>query len=511
MVSDKYTRLALSLSAITFLIHFYAVFFGGFSWFRDELYYVACTDHLSFGYVDHPPLSIWILLVFKSLFGTSLEVTRLIPAVVSALVVFTACKTAIKLGGGATSLFITAVSVTFMPVFMGMNSIYSMNSFDFLFWAVTVYLAVSLHKEPTPRMFIISGVVLGLALLNKLSAGWLAVGFFASILFSANRKWFLTPFPWLAGVIAITIFSPYIIWNVNNDFAHLEFMRNAVSMKYGGITRVDFLMGQMFMVGPLSLLVAISGLWYLFFNREGKKEQSPAVIFAVAVLILLVNSHSKPEYLGPAFPPLIAAGAVFLERAGSRAKWAGYSIRYVFPALVILAGSFAVPMTTPVLRVEDTISYLQKTGLTPPSAEGHKIEQLPQHFADMNGWEELALSVKKVYDRIPGKDTLSVLIVANNYGEASAINVLGKKYGLPYCTTEHNSYWLWGVPKESYDCYISIGDSEDDVKQYAVDPVLMGVHTSRYAIPYENGLNIWVAYRLKYPLKDLWAKAKKYI
>ncbi|MBK6682792.1 MAG: hypothetical protein IPG53_23775 [Ignavibacteriales bacterium] len=81
----------------------------------------------------------------------------------------------------------------------------------------------------------------------------------------------------------------------------------------------------------------------------------------------------------------------------------------------------------------------------------------------MHGWEELVESVKKVVDAIPGKDSLSILIVANNYGEASAINVIGRKYNLPWCATEHNSYWLRGIPKDNYDVYISIGDSEEDV------------------------------------------------
>ncbi len=508
---DRNTRLAIALSSITFLIHSYAVFFAGFSWFRDELYYMASTDHLAFGYVDHPPLSIWLLWLVKTVFGESLVVVRLVPAIVSSVVVFLASKTAQRLGGGTISVVLTALSVTFMPVFMGMNSVYSMNTFEYFFWTLSIYMAISLQDDPSPRKFIWLGVVMGIALLNKISAGWLIAGFFVSLILSHNRTWFTTRWPWLTGGIALIIFSPFIIWNIANDLPHLEFMRNAVELKYGNITRLDFLTGQIMMISPLPLLVAISGLWYLFFNNEGRKQQTPGIVFVTTGLILLANSHSKPEYLGAAYPALLAAGGVFLEKQVILSKWAAYPVKYLLPSAIVLTGLFAMPIVVPVLNVDDTIKYLQDSGFSPPSNEGHRLTHLPQHYADMHGWEELARSVKEVYESIPGKDTLSILIVANNYGEASAINVLGKKYGLPYCTTEHNSYWMWGTPKEKYDCYISIGDSEEDVRGYAVDPVLKGVHTARYAMPYENNLNIWVAYRLKYPLPELWAKVKKYI
>jgi hypothetical protein len=169
-----------------------------------------------------------------------------------------------------------------------------------------------------------------------------------------------------------------------------------------------------------------------------------------------------------------------------------------------------MPAVIPVLKVDETIQYLQDSGLNPPSNEGHQLAQLHQFYADMHGWEELVETVKKVVNEIPGHDSLSILIVANNYGEASAINVIGRKYNLPWCATEHNSYWLWGTPKDHYEVYISIGDSEEDVKSFSIDPQLKAIHSARYAIPYENNLNIWVASKLKYPLKDLWKNAKHY-
>ena len=504
-------RLILLLSSITLIIHLYAILFGGFSYFRDELYYIDSTRHLDFGYVDHPPLSIWVLWLITSLLSDAVEVVRLVPAILSAIVVFISCKTARKLGGGNFSSILTALSVTFIPIFMGMSSVYSMNSLDYLFWALLTYLAIDILDDPQNRKFIIWGIVAGFGMLNKISVSWLIAGFFVALFLSEKRKLLKTPYPWLAGIIALLIFSPYIIWNVMHDFAHLEFMRNAVAQKYAEMTRIRFLTEQIMFMSPFVIILALCGIWYSAFTKEGRKNIVPAAIWLTTIIILLVNSHSKPEYLGAAYPSLLAVGAVFLEKKLNLSRWLLYPIKYVLPTLIIVSGIVALPAVIPILKVEGTIKYLKVTGLNPKSNEGHKLTQLHQFYADMHGWEELVESVKKVVDAIPGKDTLSILIVANNYGEAGAINVIGKKYNLPYCTTEHNSYWIWGFERDKYDVYISIGDSEEDVKSYAVDPVLKGIHTAKYAMPCESKLNIWVAYKLKYPLKEIWKGAKKYI
>jgi hypothetical protein len=500
----------LGLASVTFLIHLYGILFGGFSYFRDELYYLESTRHLDFGYVDHPPLSIWLLWLITSIFGDSVAVIRIVPALLSSVIVFISCKTAEKMGGGGFAVFLTALSVTFMPIFMGMNTVYSMNFIDYFFWAILIYLAIDLIEDPQKKKFIIWGIIAGFGMLNKISISWSIIGFFVTLLLSDKRDLLKTPFPWLSGIIATIIFSPYIVWNIFNDFAHLEFMRNAVEGKYSEITRVQFLTDQLMLVSPLILAVALSGLWAAAFTHLRKQSLAPVAIWATVLVILLINPHSKAEYIGAAYPALLAVGAVFLENRMILNPWAFYPIKFVLPSLIFIVGLVVMPAVIPVLTVDETIQQLQDSGLTPPSNEGHRLSQLHQFYADMHGWEELVESVKKVVDGIPGKDSLSILIVANNYGEASAINVIGRKYNLPWCATEHNSYWLWGFPKDKYDVYISIGDSEEDVKTYAIDPQLKGIHTARYAMPYENNLNIWVAYKLKYPIKELWKNAKHY-
>lgn len=108
--------------------------------FRDELYYLACANRIDTGYVDHPPLSIWILSVWKFFFGDSMFVTRIVPAIISSVSVFMIGLFTLRLGGNKTAIILAMVSFMLSPIFLGMNTIYSMNVFDFLFWISSSYI-----------------------------------------------------------------------------------------------------------------------------------------------------------------------------------------------------------------------------------------------------------------------------------------------------------------------------------------------------------------------------------
>ncbi|MBK6681999.1 MAG: glycosyltransferase family 39 protein [Ignavibacteriales bacterium] len=189
--------------------------------------------------------------MITSIFGDSVAVIRMVPALLSSVVVFISCKTAEKLGGGSFAVFFTALSITFMPIFMGMNSIYSMNFIEYLFWAILIYLTIDLIEEPVGRKFIIIGVMaVWDAQQNKCQLAH--CGFFVTLLISDKRDLLKPRSHGFTGIIAPLFFSPYIVWNILNDFAHLEFMRNAVEGNTPGITRVQFLAGQLMLVSPFN-------------------------------------------------------------------------------------------------------------------------------------------------------------------------------------------------------------------------------------------------------------------
>jgi MFS family permease len=505
----KFLYLILGLSAVELLLHLYTNAFAGYGYFRDELYYIACSQRLAWGYVDQPPLSIFILAISRNFFGDSVFALRILPAIASAVTVFFAGKIAQEFGGKGVAITAACLSLILSPIFLGMNSIYSMNSFDWLLWIAAFYIVIRLIKTENKKLWIWLGIVVGLGLLNKIDLLWFGAGLVVGMAFTPQRKYFLTVWPYIAGAISLIIFSPYIIWNFTHNFAHLEFMHNATSLKYLSVTRMDFVLGQFLINGPATIPVWLSGIYFLFFNKEGKKFRLAGIIFLTTFLILFINGHSKSEYLSVTLPVLFAAGGIMVEKLAnlSKAKW----VKAAAPIYLFIGGIFTVPLAIPILPVETYIQYSRTLGIQQPSSEGKHLGELPQFYADMFGWENMAASVSKVYTSLSPEDQRRTKVFARNYGEAGAIDFFSKKYPLPPVICPHNNFWYWGYGDTTRNIIIVIGGKKNDHLHsfYNVDSV--GAITSRYAIPYENNLTIFICRGLRYPIEDIWKKIRFFI
>ena len=508
--TKSFLIILFSLISVKLLLHFYTNAFAGYGIFRDELYYLACTQRPDLGYVDQPPFSIYVLWFFKLILGKSIFAIRAIVAVAGALTIYFTGLIVRRLGGGSIALLLAGSMVLLTPIYLAMNSYYSMNSLDILLWSMAFYMIIRIIQENKFSDWIILGVIVGLGLLNKISMGWLAAGFAIGLLFSGQRKQILTPRPWLAGFIALLLFSPFIIWNLTHNMAHLEFIHNASQYKYSGISRFDILIGQKDMFNPLVLIVAAAGLVVLYIDKSLRKFNILGTIFIVTVLILVINGHSKPEYLSPAFPPLIAAGCVLLERI-SRNRWMQW-LPFVILFTVFIYGIISIPMAMPILSEEKYIEHAKKLGAQVESNEGKELAQLPQFYADMHGWEEMAATVAQVYHALPDSEKSTTIIFGNNYGEAGAMDYYRDKYDLPLAVSNHNAYWIWGeklLDRPISTVIIIGGHLEDHLKSF--DSVEQAaIFTCKYNMPYENNMPIFVARHLKRPLAEIWPHIKHY-
>ena len=498
------------LSAATLIVHLYTNLFAGYGFFRDEFYYIACSKHLAAGYVDQPPLSIYLLAMSRMIFGDSLFAIRLLPSITAALTVyFTGLLTA-RLGGKLFAVLIACITLAFSPIFLGINAIFSMNTFDHFFWVLSAYFVVKIIQENKASFWIILGIIIGLGMLNKISMAWFGAGLFAGLIFTPLRDNLKTPWPYVAALIALVIFSPFIIWNITHDFAHLEFMRNASQYKYSTLTPLDFLSGQLLLPGPLAILVWLPGLLYLLLSKALKKYRILGIIFLTTLLILIINWHSKPEYLAAAYPLVYAGGGMFIEKifTGKRFEW----IKYGFAFLIVIAGFATMPMALPILPVKQFINYSHTLGVTPKNAEHKELSELPQFYADMFGWEGLAASVSKVYNSLPDSEKTSTVVLALNYGEAGALDYYSSKYELPPVICPHNSYWYWAHPGEGkIKTVIITGGNIENHRSACRDVTIAAVHKSKYSMPYENNLPIYICRDIYRSMKDIWQHSKTFI
>lgn len=506
---QKLLSIIFSISLINFIIYLITQMFFSYGMFRDEYYYLACANRLALGYVDHPPLSIYVLAVWKFLFGDSLIAIRFVSAIISSVTIFVLGLFTMQLGGKKSAIIISMLAFMLTPIFLGINTIYSMNTFDYFFWISSAYMFLRIIQTENKKNWIWLGVVLGLGLLNKTSVFWLGAGILAGTLFTPLRKDLITKYPYIAFVLAILIFSPYVIWNITHDFAHLEFMRNAATRKYGGLTPISFIMDQILIHNPLTILIWLPGIIFFFFRKDSKQYRALGFIWLTTFLILLINGHSKGEYISAAYQSLFAGGAVMIEKwsAAPNRNWIKYSI--AVPVIVI--GVLLSPFARPLLSPETFIQYQSAIGLEPPSNEGHELVGLPQFYSDMFGWEDLAKDVSKVYQSLPKEERETTLVYCGNYGKAGAIEYYSKKYPLPRVICPHNSYWYWWPTEKKYSTVIIIGGEIEDHFESLNEVFEAGYHETKYAMPYENNQTIFIGRGLKGSLNEIRESDKIFI
>jgi hypothetical protein len=488
------------------LVHL--VTYRGYGIFRDELYYIMCGQRLAWGYVDHPPLSLLVLRVVQEVFGESLFALRLIPAVAGAATVLLVGLMTRALGGGRISQVVAMVCTLVAPIYLALNHFYSMNAFSMLLWALAGYLVIRIADQATPRLWIVLGVVLGLGLLNKLGVLWLGLGLAVGIIMTPLRRQLLTWWPWLAAILALVIFSPHIVWQVAHDWPTLEFIRNATGLKMAPVAPWQFLWSQVEVIGLASTPIWLAGLIWLLAGRGGAKQRSLAWIYLVVLGLLLAMGTSRSGYLAPAYTWLLAAGGVATEALVTRLErpW----LAWVVISVVGLYGLMISPFALPVLPVPTYIEYARKLGVEPSTAERKELAELPQFYADMHGWQELTTAVEKVFQRLPEHDQSRASVFGGNYGEAGAIDVLGKERGLPPAISGHNNYWLWGPRGATGEVLIVIGGERERLEELFASVELGATVQCDYCMPYENNQPIWICRELQVPIAELWPQVKHY-
>ena len=285
--------------------------FGGYGYFRDELYYIACSKHLSAGYMDQPPFSLLLLACARLLLGDSVFAIRAVPAVASGLSVITLCLLVRRMGGGRTAMVLASLAFLASPRLLGAHTYYSMNSLDVLFWLLTAYTLVGVVDQPNLLDWLRLGGIIGLGLLNKTSVLWLAAGVGSAVLLTGLRRQLRLPGPYLAGLLALLIFSPFIVWNLLHGLPHLEFLRNATQGKYSSLTRVRFLTDQWLPMNPATFLVAVPGLWWCLFDWTASAIASQ-VVSSRSSRFWRTPGH-QGRVPGPRIRPLFACGGSHLE------------------------------------------------------------------------------------------------------------------------------------------------------------------------------------------------------
>jgi hypothetical protein len=500
------TALLIYIAAGKFLLHM--LFSNQYGYFRDELYYLAASRRLDFGYVDFPPLIAWITALVRVTIGTSLPALRLLPALAGAGVVFLAGRMARLFGAGKFGQALAALCVLAAPVFLGVNSILTMDSFEQFFWALALYLLIRIFRDDRPQIWLAFGAVAGISLTDKISFLYLGPALVAGLVLSSQRSQFRRWQLWAGGGIALAFLLPYIIWNIAHGLPTVEFWAN-YGQKVARAGPLDFILQQIMIMHPLTLPVWLGGL--IFFFLPAGKTWRPFGWMYLALLAVFIVQGAKFYFLAPFYPVLLAAGAARAEALFSRRMlaWA----RPASLAAVGIGGLIIAPTAMPLLPLELELRF--QAAISPyvnTNSEAAESGALPQVLADRLGWVELADSFAGYFDALPAEDKAKACIVAGNYGEAGALEFFGPARGLPRVVSGHNSYFLWGPGDCTGEVILYYGyGTERELRSAFVSVEWLGFTHCQHCMPFENNRSIYLCKGIKRPLEEIWPEMKEFI
>lgn len=495
----------VSLLALAKLaLHLATTGMSGYSFFVDELYYLACSEHLAWGFVDMPPLFPAITALIRATLGDSLFALRVLPALAGAALVMMTGLLARDLGGGRFAQGISALAVLIAPIWMALHSIHTMNALDQLLWTGGAWILVRIVRDGWDRGWLAFGALAGIGLLNKHSMAFFGVAAVVALLLTPERRAFRSRWIWIGGAIAFLLFLPNLIWMIRNGFPHFEMLAN---IKANGrdvqLNPLAFLAQQVLFLNPLSLPLWIGGLAWFLFDREGRRYRVLGLAW-LAVMAEMFLLDGRPYYPAPAYPMLLAGGGVALER------WMRWRIaKPVYAALLAISGAALAPLFTPLLPPETLIRYSEATGMQQPRIENHRLGPLPQLMADRFGWREMAGEVARIYHALPPEDRAKAAIFGQNYGQAGAIDRFGPALGLPKAISGHVSYFFWGPRDYTGEVVIVLDDDRETLEELFESVELAGHVSHPYSMPYQH-FDVWVCRGLKMPMAELWPRVKSF-
>jgi 4-amino-4-deoxy-L-arabinose transferase-like glycosyltransferase len=497
------SRPAIWLALLTAALHLWAN--SEYGYFRDELYYIVCGQHPDWGYVDHPPLVPLLASLMHALFPDSLTMLRLIPALAHAGTVALTAETARKLGGGNWAQLLAGMAAFLCPLLLVFGTMFATDSLQPIAWLFCAYALIGIIRDDNERWWLPMGLVIGLAFMVKYTiAPWVGALLLGLLLTSARRR-LARPGPYVAAVAATLIVLPNLFWQWVHGWPFLEFAATAFEHKNVVYAPWTFVLIQIRDLNPVTAPIWLAGLAAFAFWRRFADLRAIAIAYLL-LLVAMIALHAKSYYLNGAYPVLFAGGAVALEAWLTLPR-----LRAALLVGVVLFGLPLLPFVVPILPVERVAAYQSSLGLTPGANEkGLAIGRLSQLYADMFGWRELAALVGRAYQSLSPEERADAVFFANNFGEAAAVDIFGKPWGLPPSISAHNNYYLWGPRGHIGDVVIHLGGRREDLLKVYASVEAMGKTDNPWALPHETGQTIWICRGRFTKLGDDWSKLKRY-
>ncbi len=413
---DSYILLGFIL--LKFLLQHFLID-PGYDLQRDEFLHLDQANHPAFGFTSIPPLTSLISIIIK-LLGNSVFWIKFFPSLFGALTIVVVWKTIDVLNGNTYAKILGATCILFSSL-LRLNTLYQPNSFDVLCWTATYFFLIKYIQTDNKKWILWTAIIFALGFLNKYNITFLLLGIIPALLITKSRKLLLQKDLYYAIALTIILISPNLIWQYKYDFPVFKHLNELSETQLVNIQRTTFLKNQLlFFTG--SIFIIIGALYGLLFSKKLLKLKFLGWSF-IFTLIIFTSLKAKDYYAIGLYPIYIAIGSVYLfqifdNNIGKIIK----PILFALPIIiVILSFNVTFPNKTPEYIIKHQDKYKALGMLRWEDGKDHSI---PQDYADMLGWRELATKVDKAYNKIKKQD--KTLVLCDNYGQAGAINFYTK-------------------------------------------------------------------------------------
>ncbi len=483
-----------------------------YGFFIDELYFLACGEHLAWGYPDFPPLTAFQAWLTRHIFGDSPYSIRLFPALAGAGLVFLTGMLTRRLGGGRFAQALAALSVLAAPVFLAFSSYLSMNPVEPLIWTGCAFLVLRMIQTDDTRLWLPFGLLAGIGVLNKHTMLLFGFALVVGLLLTPERRLLFNRWLLLGGLVALVVILPHLVWQIRHGFPHFEVLANIrrdgrdVSVGF-----VQFWSMELLFLNPAAAPVWIAGLVALFTAARLKTVRAFGWAFLIVIgcLFLTTPGSHKTYYAAAAYPMLIAAGAVVIEPVlrGRRTRW----LRPVALVQLGLVGALVAPTVLPILPPDAYFRYTSVLRIAQPRLENRATSAMPQMFADRFGWPEMVETVARVYNGLPPDLRTKTGIFANDFGQGGAIDFYGPRLGLPKAIGGHLAYWYWGPRQYTGESMIVLGDRRESAERWFSDVREVATVGHPYAMRQEHFTVLLCQHPRGFAtLADVWPRLKNW-
>jgi hypothetical protein len=486
---NKSHYLLIALIVLKMVLH-YCIINPVYDLHRDEYLHLDMGDHLSAGYLSVPPLIAFVSLFIKWL-GSSIFWIKFFPALFGVITMVLMWRIIEELQGGWYAQLLAGV-VFICSAMLRLNMLYQPNSFDVLSWTWVFYLLVRFIHSGRRRCLLWLGVAIGLGFLNKYNMLFLVAGLIPAVLFSPQRRVFFNKYLYLGVLVALLLALPNLIWQIRNGMPVLHHMAELTKYQLVNVDRVGFLKTQLiFFMGGAFLV--LSGFLALLLYRPFSLYRFLGLSY-LFVILLFLYLRAKDYYALGLYPMLLAFGAVYWERLCSK-SWLKCT-RVAWILLVVIPFVYAFNVIFPVLgpvAIEQKAKKFEKFGLL--RWEDGKNHVLPQDFADMLGWREMAALSRKAFALIPDSEKPYTIVICANYGQAGALNYYNRGQEgvrLPPAVSFNADYIFWFPRLEEIRYLILVDDEAPDERAHENATVFIKIGQVENPLAREYGTSVYL-------------------